>query len=163
MGNLQTALVHTLLAKELTVATAESCTGGLVAQRITSVPGASSVFQWGVVTYSCETKRKLLGVSQKTLDSYGAVSPQTAMAMARRARVKSGADIGISVTGNAGPEPSEGKPVGLVYVGLDSENVTLAEELHIQTMEDGGREYIREMAASRALYLALKAAKQRVR
>ena len=81
----------------------------------------------------------------------------------RRARVKSGADIGISVTGNAGPEPSEGKPVGLVYVGLDSENVTLAEELHIQTMEDGGREYIREMAASRALYLALKAAKQRVR
>lgn len=163
VGNLQTALVHTLLAKELTVATAESCTGGLVAQRITSVPGASSVFQWGVVTYSCETKRKLLGVSQKTLDSYGAVSPQTAMAMARRARVKSGADIGISVTGNAGPEPSEGKPVGLVYVGLDSENVTLAEELHIQTMEDGGREYIREMAASRALYLALKAAKQRVR
>jgi len=163
VGNLQTALVHTLLAKELTVATAESCTGGLVAQRITSVPGASSVFQWGVVTYSCETKRKLLGVSQKTLDSYGAVSPQTAMAMARRARVKSGADIGISVTGNAGPEPSEGKPVGLVYVGLDSENVTSAEELHIQTMEDGGREYIREMAASRALYLALGAAKQRVR
>lgn len=163
VGNLQTALVHLLLAKELTIATAESCTGGLVAQRITSVPGASSVFEWGVVTYSCETKRKLLGVSQKTLDTYGAVSPQTAMAMARRARVKSGADIGISVTGNAGPEPSEGKPVGLVYVGLDCDRCTTAQELHIQTMAHDGREYIREMAVSRALHLALETARQMVK
>ena len=121
------------------------------------------MFEWGVVTYSCETKRKLLGVSQKTLDTYGAVSPQTAMAMARRARVKSGADIGISVTGNAGPEPSEGKPVGLVFVGLDSDRCTSAQEMHIQAMENGGREYIREMAASRALYLALQAAKQLIK
>ena len=152
-----------MCSSDLTIATAESCTGGLVAQRITSVPGASSVFEWGVVTYSCETKRKLLGVSQKTLDTYGAVSPQTAMAMARRARVKSGADIGISVTGNAGPEPSEGKPVGLVYVGLDCDRCTTAQELHIQTMAHDGREYIREMAASRALHLALETARQMVK
>ena len=127
-------------------------------------------FEWAIVdskeiipVMSRKLKRKLLGVSQKTLDSYGAVSPQTAMAMARRARVKSGADIAISVTGNAGPEPSEGKPVGLVYVGLDCDRCTTAQELHIQTMAHDGREYIREMAASRALYLALQAAKQLIK
>lgn len=159
VGNLQTALVHTLLAKGLTVATAESCTGGLVAQRITSVPGASAAFEWGAVTYSCRTKHGMLGVSQKTLDKYGAVSVQTAMAMAHRARVKSGADIAVSVTGNAGPEPSEGKPVGLVYIGLESEKRTSVQEMHIRATESGGREYIRELAASRALYLALQEAK----
>ena len=163
VDNLETALVRTLREKGLHIATAESCTGGLVAQRITGVPGASSVFEWGAVTYSCTTKHGMLGVSQKTLEKYGAVSVQTAMAMARRARVKSGADIGVSVTGNAGPEPSEGKPVGLVYIGLDSDRTTSVQELRVQVMENGGREYIRQLAASRALYLALEAAKQRVK
>ena len=159
VGDLQTALVRTLLAKDLRVATAESCTGGLVAQRITSVSGASGAFEWGAVTYSCEMKRKVLGVSQKTLDRFGAVSVQTAAAMARGARKKSGADIAVSVTGNAGPEPSEGKPVGLVFVGVDSGPVTTVQELHIPPTENRGRAYIRELASSRALYMALQAAK----
>ncbi len=159
VGNLQTALVHTLLAKGLHIATAESCTGGLVAQRITGVPGASGAFEWGAVTYSCETKRKLLGVPQKTLDTYGAVSVQTALAMARGARRKSGADIAVSVTGNAGPEPSEGKPVGLVYIGVSGSTTDSVQEMHIPPTENRGREYIRELASSRALYLALQEAK----
>lgn len=159
VGNLQTALVHTLLAKELTIATAESCTGGLVAQRITSVPGASSAFEWGAVTYSCATKHKVLGVPTEILEEQGAVSEQTAAAMARGARKESGADIAVSVTGNAGPEPSEGKPVGLVYVGVDSDALTTVQELRVPQMENGGREYIRDLAASRALYLALTAAR----
>ena len=159
VGNLQTALVHTLLAKELTIATAESCTGGLVAQRITSVPGASGAFEWGAVTYSCETKRRVLGVSQRMLDTYGAVSVQTAMVMARGARRKSGADIAVSGTGNAGPEPREGKPVGLVVIGVDSDAMTTVQEVHIPPTGNRGREYIREIAASQALYLALQAAK----
>lgn len=160
VGNLETALVRALREKGLHIATAESCTGGLAAQRITGVSGASAVFEWGAVTYSCAAKHKVLGVSQKTLDRYGAVSVQTAMAMARGARRKSGADIAVSVTGNAGPEPSEGKPVGLVYVGVDSPCTTSVQELHVPPMENGGREYIRELAASRALYLALEAAKE---
>ena len=159
VGNLQTALIHTLLAKGLHVATAESCTGGMVAQRITSVPGASGAFEWGAVTYSCETKRRVLGVSQRMLDTHGAVSAQTAMAMARGARRKSGADIAVSVTGNAGPEPSEGKPVGLVFIGVDSDAMTTVQEVHIPPTGNRGREYIREIAASQALYLALQAAK----
>lgn len=163
VGDLQTALVRTLLAKDLHIATAESCTGGLVAQRITSVPGASSVFEWGAVTYTNETKRKMLGVSEKLLEREGAISVNTALSMAHRARVKSGADIAISVTGNAGPEPSEGKPVGLVYVGIDSDVMTSVEEMHIPPSENAGREYIRELASSRALYLALQAAKLTVK
>lgn len=163
VGNLQTALVHALLAKGLHIATAESCTGGLVAQRITSVPGASGAFEWGAVTYSCETKRKVLGVTQKTLDKFGAVSVQTAMAMARGARRKSGADVAISVTGNAGPEPSEGKPVGLVFIGVDSDVMTSVREVRIPPTENRGREFIRELAASHALHEALEAVKRTVK
>lgn len=160
VGNLETALVGQLREKGLHIATAESCTGGLVAQRITSVSGASSVFEWGAVTYSCEAKRKVLRVSAKTLETEGAVSVKTALAMARGARRKSGAEIGISVTGNAGPEPSEDKPVGLVYIGVSSDSIDSVQELHVPPMENGGREYVRELAASRALYLGLEAARQ---
>lgn len=162
-GDLETALVQALLAKELSVATAESCTGGLMAQRITSVSGASAAFEWGAVTYSRETKRKLLGVSKETLERYGAVSPQTAAEMAFGARRESGADIAVAITGNAGPHPSEDKPVGLVYVAVDSDALTTVEELRLPWMQNGGREHIRQLAASRGLYLALRAAKLTVK
>ena len=91
-----------------------------MAKRLTDVSGASEVFECGVVTYSNRMKHQLLGVSQQTLDTFGAVSEETAREMAAGVRRLSGAEIGISVTGNAGPEPSEGKEVGLVYIGVDS-------------------------------------------
>lgn len=111
------ACVSSLLAQQgLTLATAESCTGGLAAKRITDLPGASRVFRGGVVCYTDEVKRNLLGVSAETLETFGAVSAQTAEALAKGACARLGADIGLAFTGVAGPDPSEGKSVGLVYL-----------------------------------------------
>jgi nicotinamide-nucleotide amidase len=85
---------------------------------MTDLPGASQIFKGGVVCYTNEVKRSLLGVAQKTLSQYGAVSPQTARELALGACKALGADLAISITGVAGPDPDEGKPVGLVYIGL---------------------------------------------
>ena len=117
-NDLEHTLVQTLTEKKLTVATAESCTGGLVSQRITQVPGSSEVFGFGFCTYANEAKHKLLGVSEATLATVGAVSWQTAAQMALGAARVSGADIAVSLTGIAGPGGGTAeKPVGLVYVG----------------------------------------------
>lgn len=113
-------LVYLLTHKKLTCAVAESCTGGLVAASITDVSGASQVFAGGVVTYTNDTKQKILLVNSETLRQHSAVSPHTATEMAVGVRRLTGADIAASVTGNAGPEPSEGKPVGMVWVAVDS-------------------------------------------
>jgi nicotinamide-nucleotide amidase len=108
-----------LLEKKLTLGVAESCTGGLVANRITNVPGASNYFLGGIVAYSNELKTKFLGVSEESLKTYGAVSSQVAIEMAQGVRSRLGADIGISVTGIAGPTGgTEEKPVGTVHIGL---------------------------------------------
>ena len=102
-----------------TFATAESCTGGLVAQRITALPGASNVYRGGVVSYWTDVKAQVLGVSREILDTYGAVSEPTARAMAEGACRITGAEMAVSVTGVAGPDSDErGNPVGLVYIGL---------------------------------------------
>lgn len=102
-----------------TLALAESCTGGLVAARVVSVPGSSIYFLGGVVAYANEAKRRLLGVSEELLASCGAVSPECAAAMARGARAAFGADVALATTGIAGPGgASEEKPVGLAYVAL---------------------------------------------
>lgn len=108
-----------LIMKKLTIATAESCTGGLLADRLTDVPGSSAYFTHGVVAYSNEAKRRILKVSKRTLDRHGAVSPETAAAMAAGAVRIAGAEIGLSTTGIAGPSGgTEDKPVGLVYIGM---------------------------------------------
>lgn len=108
-----------LLRRGMTLATAESCTGGLVAQRITALPGASRVYRGGVVSYWTQVKEDLLGVPRALLDREGAVSEPCARAMAEGARRITGADIAVSVTGVAGPDPDErGVPVGIVYIGL---------------------------------------------
>jgi len=108
-----------------TFATAESCTGGLVAQRITALPGASAVYRGGVVSYWTDVKADVLGVPRETLDTYGAVSEKTARAMADGARRITGADVAVSVTGVAGPDPDErNNPVGIVYVGLSTPDGT---------------------------------------
>ena len=157
VGDLQTAAVHALKVNGLHVAVAESCTGGYVAKRLTDVSGASEVFECGVVTYSNRMKHQLLGVSQQTLDTFGAVSEETAREMAAGVRRLSGAETGISVTGNAGPEPSEGKEVGLVYIGVDSLEMSRVFMLQVNRRDQDARETIRYLASSHALSLILKA------
>ncbi len=122
---IEAAVVRLLIQQELTVATAESCTGGLLAARITDVPGSSQVFLGGAVTYSNEAKSDMVGVDKGLIDAYGAVSPQVAEAMARGARERFGAHFGIGITGIAGPGGgTPEKPVGLVYIGVaNSEGV----------------------------------------
>lgn len=117
--DLKTKVVQYLIDNNLTVATAESCTAGLIAAAIGDVPGVSSVFREGFVTYSNEAKEKNLGVPGEILKSYGAVSEQTARAMAEGVCQKTNAKIGISATGIAGPDGgTKDKPVGLVYIGV---------------------------------------------
>ena len=160
VGDLQTALVRELRARGLTIAAAESCTGGYVAKRITDVAGSSAVFRCSLVAYTRETKEKLLGVSPDTLDRYTAVSAETAAEMAAGARKISGADLAVAVTGNAGPEPSEGKAVGEVYVAVDSSWHSEVLPLNIRRVDQDSRELVRYMAASHALDLALKTARK---
>ncbi|MBR1845113.1 MAG: competence/damage-inducible protein A [Oscillospiraceae bacterium] len=116
--NLETCVSRLLREQGLTLSTAESCTGGLAAKRMTDLPGASQVFKGGVVCYTNAVKHHVLGVRQETLDQYGAVSRETAAELALGACRVLGSDIAISITGVAGPDPDEGKPVGLVYCGI---------------------------------------------
>ncbi len=158
--NLETAVVLNLKEKGLCVATAESCTGGWVSKLITNVEGASDVFGCGICAYSNEIKVKVLGVREETLQKYGAVSAQTAAEMAAGVRRISGADIGISVTGIAGPGGgSAEKPVGLVYLGIDSPSYQDTVKLMLSRGYENERNHIRYSATLRALHSILKAAK----
>lgn len=111
-------VVALLQERRLTVATAESLTGGLVAAALTSVPGASAVVLGGVVSYALSVKEDLLGVPAELLEEQGAVAADTAVAMADGVRRATGATVGVATTGVAGPEPSEGKAVGTVFVAV---------------------------------------------
>ena len=149
-------LVDALTKKKKRIATAESCTGGLVSGAITSVAGASGVFDCGVCSYANSVKHKLVGVREDTLSSYGAVSDRTAAEMARGVRMLAGADIGISTTGIAGPlGGTMYKPVGLVYIGISTE-LGLHTEKMLLGENNADRERIRELAVTAALYFALK-------
>ncbi len=124
---LEQVVVQKLISRRMTLATAESCTGGLISNRITDVPGSSTAFTVGIVSYSNEAKERLLGVPRQLLEDHGAVSDEVARAMADGARAVSGADMGLSVTGIAGPSGgSPQKPVGLVYMALSSETGTVS-------------------------------------
>ena len=150
-------LVDTLIKKKLRTATAESCTGGMISAAITSVSGASGVFDCGVCSYANFIKSKLVDVKEETLATYGAVSDKTAMEMARGVRILSGADVGVSTTGIAGPlGGTPYKPVGLVYIGVSTE-MGLKYEKMLLGEGDNDRRRIRELATSAALYFALKA------
>lgn len=145
---LEEAIVTLLKGKQMTVTTAESCTGGLLAGRIMNVPGASAVYSEGYITYSDQAKAKLLGVSEDTLKEFSAVSAETAAEMAEGACKAAGADAALSVTGIAGPDGgSEEKPVGLVYVGCCVNGKVRTEEFHFT----GNREKNRDYAVVRAL------------
>lgn len=150
---LEETVVRKLLSRGMTIATAESCTGGLLAKRITDVAGASDVFEMGAVTYANRIKEQVLGVSAQTLEQYGAVSPETAREMAEGIRKAAGSDIGIGITGIAGPGGgSTEKPVGLVYIAMST-----AEKMVVCRKSTGSRvrsrEWNRHTAASCALDL----------
>lgn len=119
LAGLAARLQAACVARGLTVATAESCTGGLVAHVLTEVPGSSAYVRGGIVAYADEVKRALLGVPAEVLAGHGAVSAQVAIAMAEGARARLGTDLGVGVTGVAGPDGgTDAKPVGLVYVAV---------------------------------------------
>lgn len=145
--SIQETVAKILIDKKVTIAVAESCTGGLVAAKLIEYPGISEVLLEGAVTYSNEAKKRRLGVKDETLSAYGAVSAETAAEMAKGIAMTSGADIGVSTTGVAGPGPSEGKPEGLVYVGVYMGGKSYVKELHLA----GKRNVIRERAAYSAL------------
>lgn len=149
------ALVASAIAKNVTVATAESLTAGMVAATIAEVPGASAMLQGGVIAYQNSVKEKQLGVSAALLASRGAVDPEVACGMALGACLAVGARLGISTTGVAGPEPHQGKAVGLVYIGVALDGVAHAQEFHF----DGDREAIRVQATQAALTLVAEAVK----
>lgn len=152
VGSLQKAVVALLLDKQMKIATAESCTAGLLSGRLTEVAGVSSVFECGIAAYSKEIKHNILGVPNETLDRYGAVSPETARDMAVGARRVGSAQLGVGITGVAGPDTSEGKPVGTVYVALADEKRVWVKKIDTK---DGAvdREYVRYLAVSHALDL----------
>lgn len=144
----QQKIIEKLIAKGITVATAESCTGGLIAATITDVAGASAIFGYGMVTYSNEAKEKILGVKGETLAAHGAVSEACAMEMAKGLKEVSGADCAVSVTGIAGPGGgSVEKPVGLVYMGL-----ALGDQVYVKrNLFQGSRDEIRRQTVKTVL------------
>ena len=155
VDSMENALVLKLRERGMTLATAESCTGGLIAKRVTDLAGCSDVFLGGCVTYANEAKERLIGVSRETLEKYGAVSEQTAREMARGVRLALGADVGIATTGIAGPGGgTPDKPVGTVYIAVSTEE---GEKVKLLTLSPKrSREFIRICAATNAMSLALK-------
>ena len=152
--SIEAALVEKLIEKGKKIAVAESCTGGLIAKRITDISGCSEVFLGGCVTYANSAKEGLIGVNHNTLQAYGAVSEAVAIEMACGVRKALGADIAISTTGIAGPGGgTPEKPVGTVWVGISSDNGDRAVLLKLSSRRE--RAYIRTLAASNALNLAL--------
>ena len=151
VASLEAACSALLRERGMTLASAESCTGGQIAQRMTALPGASQVYRGGVVSYWTDMKADVLGVSREILDRYGAVSEQTARAMAQGARRITGADAAVSVTGVAGPDPDErGNGVGLVFIGLDTPEGTFCRRCDFGRRR---RDRIQELAANHAFDL----------
>jgi nicotinamide-nucleotide amidase len=139
-------------AKGLTLATAESCTGGLIAAALTAIAGSSSVVMAGFVTYANDAKRKMVGVREESLTSHGAVSAEVAREMAEGARERAGASLAVSCTGIAGPGgATPGKPVGLVFIGCAREGAATLVERHVFP---GDRAAIRAATVAAALDLA---------
>ncbi|BCB87748.1 CinA family protein [Phytohabitans suffuscus] len=142
-------VVHALVERRETLATAESLTGGLVAATIVEVAGASAVFRGGLVVYATDLKATLAGVPADLLDARGPVDPDVALALAEGCRARCGADWGLSTTGVAGPEPQGGRPVGLVYVALAGPTGSAVRELALV----GDRRAIRSASVTEALRL----------
>lgn len=141
-------LFELMKKRKLSLSTAESCTGGMIASAVTNVSGASDIFGMGVVTYSNEAKMKLIGVKEETLKKYGAVSAKTASEMAEGVLKLSQADVSVAVTGIAGPTGGTSeKPVGLVYIGVSGKYGTFTFENNFK----GNRDEVRRQTVDKAL------------
>lgn len=150
--NLSEILVNLLKEKGLKISSAESCTAGMVSKAITDISGSSRVFEMGISAYSNEIKQKTLNVPKTVIDTVGAVSPEVAAFMAKGIRDAANSDIGIGITGVAGPDPSEGKPVGLVYIALtDGKGIWIR---RLTAAFENDRDRVREAATFAALDLA---------
>lgn len=149
--------VELLKSKKLKLATAESCTGGLISKRITDVSGSSEVFEGGVVCYSNRFKENVLGVSPETLKKYGAVSRETAREMVKGVLSLTKADIAVAVTGIAGPSSDDtNKPVGLVYIAVSDGKSTIVKKL-LNNFTGDVREQNRNISADAALEMIMEA------
>ena len=158
VDSIENALVTSLRERGMTLACAESCTGGLIAKRITDIAGCSDVFLGGCVTYAVDAKVKLIGVSRETIEKYGVVSAETACEMARGVRLALGSDIGISTTGIAGPSGgTPEQPVGTVYIAVSTRDGETVKLLRLSPKRS--REFIRICAATNAMSLALNSSK----
>jgi PncC family amidohydrolase len=150
---LEVQLIQAFRRRGWTLALAESCTGGLIGHRLTNVPGSSDYFLGGIVAYAYEAKERLLGVRHQTLYQHGAVSRETAIEMARGARLALGADVGVSVTGIAGPTGGlPDKPVGLTWIAVSTRDREQAQ----QFLWEGDRMANKEQSAEAALHLLLE-------
>jgi PncC family amidohydrolase len=150
---LEVQIGEIMTRRGLTLAVAESCTGGLVSHHLTNVPGSSVYFLGGIVTYANQAKMELLGVRASTLASHGAVSKETVLEMARGVRRALEADIGVAVSGIAGPGgATPGKPVGLVWIGLSAGDASKARS----AIWPGDRLAVKEQSAQAALQLVME-------
>ena len=150
---LEHTIIELLRRRGATLAVAESCTGGLLAKRLTDIPGASEAFPGGVVAYSAQSKTALLGVDARLINEKGAVSREVALAMADGARKRFGADIGIGITGVAGPDgDGSGVAPGVVFIALAASDESFCREFKLP----GGRARVRAAAASQALKMLRK-------
>ncbi|UCE71161.1 MAG: CinA family protein [Nitrospiraceae bacterium] len=138
----------------LTLAVAESCTGGLISHMITSIPGASTIFKSGIVAYSRQAKEEMLGISPDVMNEFGMVSGETAIEMAEKVRLLAKADYAAAATGNLGPDVLEGKDRGLIYLAASREGKAITRELHLP----GTRDENKTMAAEASLKLILQLA-----
>ena len=151
-NNLEKQLGGALRTNNLTISVAESCTGGLISHRITNIPGSSDYFDRGIITYSNKSKMELLDVPKLILESFGAVSEETAKAMANGVRKSANSDFGLAVTGIAGPGGgSPTKPVGLVFISCASAQSIIVNEFRFS----GSRAEIKEQTSEEALKLVL--------
>ncbi len=141
------SLVCLLIEKKKAVSIAESCTGGLLASLITSVPGSSASFPGSIVAYTVDSKVELLDLNRDTIIKEGVVSKKTALAMSKQVRLKFNSDYGISTTGYAGPGHTSNIPVGTVFISLSSDRESIVEECHF----DGNRNEVRLEACKKAL------------
>jgi len=146
---LEKKLANILIARKLTLSTAESCTGGLLASRLTDIPGSSGYFLGGFITYGKKTKEKLLKIDRALIEKYGTVSRECAEEMAKNVKILTGSDISLSTTGITGPLAIENKKIGEVYVGLAANKKTVVKKYNFS----GSRKQIKHKAAFSALKL----------
>jgi PncC family amidohydrolase len=154
--SLEVVIGKLLSQQHLTLATAESCTGGLIGHRLTEIPGSSEYFRGGIIAYSNEIKERVLGVSQAALEQHGAVSAETALAMARGARRVLQTDLAVSVTGIAGPGGgSADKPIGLTYIAVTAQDYERVERFVWESDRSGNKRSSSEAALQLVIdYLA---------